>query len=99
MTSPFFGLDIAARALRTQQALVNIANQNIASANTPGDSRQAAVIKASNPYPIPVFRQSGEPGQLGTGVELTAIDRTRDAFVDYQMRNQLSAQGRWDARN
>src|ERR671939_90901 len=99
MTSPFFGLDIASRALRTQQALVNIANQNIANANTPGYSRQAAVIKASTPYPIPVFRQSGEPGQLGTGVEIVSINRTREAFVDYQMRNQLSAPGRWDARS
>ena len=98
MTSPFFGLDIASRALRTQQTLVDIANQNIANANTPGFSRQEAVVKETLPYPIPVFRQSGQAGQLGTGVEVTEVNRSRDSFVDYQYRNQIAQQGRWDAQ-
>ena len=97
MTSPFFGLDIATRALRTQQTLVDITNQNVANANTPGYSRQTADLKASSAYPIPVFSQSGI-GQLGTGVEITRISRARDTFLDGQVRNQLSSQGRWDAR-
>src|ERR687898_744937 len=99
MTSPFFGLDLATRALRANQRLVDITNQNIANANTPGYSRQTAVISETMPYPIPVFRQSGEPGQMGTGVEIKAIQRARDGFIDYQYRNQVSGQGRWDARN
>jgi flagellar hook-associated protein 1 FlgK len=98
MTSPFFGLDIATRALRTQQTLVDIANQNIANANTPGYSRQAAVVKETLPYPIPVFRQSGQAGQLGTGVDVTEVSRVRDSFVDYQYRNQIAQQGRQDAQ-
>src|SRR4051812_34199653 len=99
MTSPFFGLDIATRALRTNQTLVDIANQNVANANTPGYSRQQAVIKETAAYPIPVFKQSGEPGQLGTGVEVTEVTRARDLFADYQIRGQLASQGRWDARS
>jgi flagellar hook-associated protein 1 FlgK len=51
------------------------------------------------PYPIPVFRQSGQAGQLGTGVEVKEINRSRDTFADYQMRNQLTSQGKWDARS
>jgi flagellar hook-associated protein 1 FlgK len=98
MTAPFFGLDIASRALRAQQTLVDIANQNIANANTPGYSRQTGVLSQTLAYPIPVVRQSGAPGQLGTGVEVKEINRSRDTFADYQMRNQLSSQGRWDAR-
>ncbi len=98
MTSPFFGLDIATRALRANQTLVDIANQNIANANTPGYSRQAAVVKETMPYPIPVFKQSGEPGQLGTGVQVTDVTRTRDSFTDYQYRNQIASQGRWTAK-
>ena len=62
---PFFGLDVASRALRTAQTLVDVTNQNVANANTPGYSRQAAAVKATAPYPIPVFRQSGDPGQMG----------------------------------
>jgi flagellar hook-associated protein 1 FlgK len=99
VSSPFFGLDIATRALRTHQTLVDIANQNIANANTPGYSRQSAVIKESAAYPIPVFRQSGMAGQLGTGVEVAEINRTRDSFADYQIRLQFASQGRWDARS
>ena len=98
MTSPFFGLDTARRALQTQQTLVNVTNQNIANANTPGYSRQTAQLQATLPYPIPVFSASGEPGQIGTGVEVTSITRARDTFLDSQVRAQMSSQGRWDAR-
>jgi flagellar hook-associated protein 1 FlgK len=99
MTSPFFGLDIASRALRTAQTLVDISNQNVANANTPGYSRQTAVIRETEAYPIPVFRQSGELGQLGTGVEVAEVTRARDTFADYQIRIQLASQGRWGARS
>ena len=98
MTSPFFGLDIATRALRTQQTLVDIANQNIANANTPGYSRQSGSVEATLAYPIPVFNASGEPGQMGTGVQVTAITRARDSFADMQIRGQYAEQGRWNSR-
>jgi flagellar hook-associated protein 1 FlgK len=96
MTSPFFGLDIATRALRAQQTLVDIANQNVANANTPGYSRQTGAVRATLAYPIPVFSASGIPGQLGTGVEVAATTRARDTFLDYQVRSQLTSQGNWD---
>ncbi len=99
MSSPFFGLDIATRSLRAQQTLVDIANQNISNANTPGYSRQSGVVTETMPYPIPVFRQSGQAGQMGTGVQVTEVNRSRDTFADYQMRNQLTSQGSWDARS
>jgi flagellar hook-associated protein 1 FlgK len=98
MTSPFFGLDIATRALRSAQSLVDISNQNISNANTPGYSRQTAVIKETAPYPIPVFRQSGQLGQMGTGVEVAEVNRARDTFADYQYRTQVAAQGNWQAQ-
>jgi flagellar hook-associated protein 1 FlgK len=98
MTSPFFGLDIATRALQTQQTLLDVTNQNIANANTPGYSRQRATIAPTTPYPVPVFQQSGMPGQLGTGVAVTSINRARDSFVDYQYRNVASSQANWDAQ-
>jgi flagellar hook-associated protein 1 FlgK len=98
MTSPFFGLDIASRALQAQQTMINVTNQNIANANTPGYSRQSATLAPTMPYPIPVFQQSGQAGQMGTGVQVTDISRARDAFVDYQYRNQVSSQANWDAQ-
>jgi flagellar hook-associated protein 1 FlgK len=98
MTSPFFGLDIASRALRAQQTLVDTTNQNVANANTPGYSRQVSNIRATLAYPIPVFSASGTPGQLGTGVEVSATTRARDTFLDYQVRTQLSGQGNADVQ-
>ena len=99
MTSAFFSLETATRALRAQQTLVDIANQNISNANTPGYSRQVGVVKETRAYPIPVFRQSGEAGQIGTGVAITEVNRARDTFADFQIRNQMSSQGRWDAQS
>ena len=98
MTSPFFGLDIATRALRTQQTLVDIANQNIANANTPGYSRQSGNVRATRAYPAPAFNAGVQPGQLGTGVEVSTVTRARDTFADFQIRGQYAEQGRWDAR-
>ncbi len=99
MTSTFFGLDIALRALRAQQTLVDVANQNIANANTPGYSRQVASLRTTLPFPVPAFNALGQPGQLGTGVAIAEITRVRDTFVDYQMRGELAAQGRWAAQS
>jgi flagellar hook-associated protein 1 FlgK len=98
MTSPFFGINIGASALRTAQTLVDIANQNIANANTPGYSRQTGKVGAMAPYPVPAFNAGGNPGQLGTGVQITEVNRARDTFIDYQMRNQLNGQGQANAR-
>ena len=97
MTSAFFGLDIATRALRANQTLVDITNQNLANANTPGYSRQSAVMATPRRTRSPSSaRAASRP--LGTGVEVTSISRARDTFADYQFRNQLTAQGRWDAQ-
>jgi flagellar hook-associated protein 1 FlgK len=96
VTSPFFGLDIATRALRTQQTLVDIANQNVANANTPGYSRQSGELRTTAPFPIPTRNAGGRPGQLGTGVEVAEVRRARDGFLDYQVRNQLTSQSNWD---
>jgi flagellar hook-associated protein 1 FlgK len=99
VTSPFFGLDVATRALQTEQTLLNVTNQNIANANTPGFSRQQATVTATTPYPVPVFQQGGTAGQLGTGVQVSSIDRARDQFVDYQYRNQAASQANWTAQS
>jgi flagellar hook-associated protein 1 FlgK len=96
MTSAFFGLDLATRALRSDQTLVDVTNQNIANASTPGYSRQAANLKATAPWPVPVLNASGLPGQMGTGVAVSSITRTRDTFLDGQIRVQLTKQGRWN---
>src|SRR5215208_6490476 len=98
MSSPFFGLEVGVRALRTMQTLVDITNNNVANADTPGYSRQSGTVRSTEAYPVPTRNAVGRPGQLGTGVEVASVTRARDTFLDYQIRTQLQIQGRWDAR-
>jgi len=98
VSSPFFGLDIGASALRAAQQLLDTAAHNVANANTPGYSRQRVNLVAAPPYTYPAFNRSGLPGQIGTGVNVMAITRIRDNFLDLQVQTQTGLQGQWDAR-
>src|SRR5512141_274897 len=98
MSSPFFGLDIGASALRSAQQLLNTAAHNVANANTVGYSRQRVRLVAAPPYTYPAFNRSGLPGQIGTGVNVAAITRIRDNFLDLQVQTQSGLQSEWETR-
>ncbi len=98
MSSPFFGLDIGASALRSAQQLLNTAAHNVANANTPGYSRQRVRLVQAPPYTYPAFNRSGLPGQIGSGVNVAAITRIRDNFLDLQVQAQTGLKGEWDTR-
>jgi flagellar hook-associated protein 1 len=98
MSSPFFGLDIGASALRAAQQQLDTAAHNVANASTPGYSRQVVTLVESPPYTIPAFDRSGLPGQIGSGVSVAAITRVRDLFLDGQVQAQTALQGEWDTR-
>lgn len=99
MTSAFFGINIALRGLQAQQKGLEVSSHNVANANTPGFTRQRAVLVATTPFPVPALNRPLGPGQLGTGVEAATIDRIRDAFLDAQIRYELSSLGRWEERS
>ena len=65
MRTTFSGISIALRALQAQQASLDVTSHNVANANTPGFSRQTAVLSAlAGPAPM----LSGvSNGQYGTG--------------------------------
>jgi flagellar hook-associated protein 1 FlgK len=98
MSSPFYGLDIGASALRAAQQLLDTAAHNVANANTPGYSRQRVTVVASTPYTMPTFNRSGLPGQIGSGVTVQAITRVRDNFLDLQVQAQTALKSEWDTR-
>lgn len=98
MRSTFFGLNIARRALQTQQRALDVMGHNIANANTPGYSRQVAVQTTSEPYTLPSRLMPTTAGQVGTGVTIAAITRMRDDFIEMQLRNETESAGRWNAR-
>ncbi|HLJ03320.1 MAG TPA: flagellar hook-associated protein FlgK [Solirubrobacteraceae bacterium] len=88
----FTGLETALRGLTAAQAAIDTTGQNIANANNPGYSRQTAVLAESDSLDLPAFSNTtGHGVQLGTGVDVTTINRVRDQFLDVQYRAQNSA--------
>lgn len=95
MSSTFFGLEIANRALQTQQSALNVTGQNVSNANNLGYSRQNANIQATAPWNSTT---SGNTMSVGTGSMIDSITRARDAFVDRQFRSETSKQQYWGTK-
>lgn len=99
MRSTFHGLEVSKRGLYAQQNSLNTVNHNIANANTEGYTRQRTTISATNPIEVPSWSRSTAPGQLGTGVEVTSIERVRENYLDRQYRNENKSLGEWEIRS
>lgn len=84
-------LEVARRALMAEQNMLSVLSHNIANANTPGYTRQDALLGATDP--MDYF-----PGQLGTGVTMESVRRMRDTLTDVQVRQQSGSAGRWGVR-
>ena len=97
--STFFGLQTSLRGLLAQQQAIDVTGHNIANANTEGYSRQEAVLEPTAPYMIPATASTNGAGaQLGSGVDVAAIRRVRDQFLDLQYRAQQMSLGDATAR-
>ena len=70
-------LNIAARALTTNQSVLQVIGHNISNASTVGYSRQSLSLDA-------VAGQKVGNGYFGKGVELTSVKRSYDAFLTKQ---------------
>ncbi|MDF2882739.1 MAG: flgK [Clostridiaceae bacterium] len=99
MAGLFDTFGIAKRGLFAQQKALDVTSHNVANANTEGYSRQRVTLQTTTPYCTPSFNSAAGPGQLGTGVEVTSIDRVRDSFLDYQTRVETGVQGRYAGRD
>jgi flagellar hook-associated protein 1 FlgK len=71
---------IARSALLSHQTALQTVSQNIANAQTPGYSRQEAVLQATTPVRFSY-------GSVGTGVSVTTIIRKRDVLLDDSFRS------------
>lgn len=93
MAGLFDTFTIAKRGLNVQQGNINTTSHNIANANTTGYSRQRAVAETTRPFGgMSRFDTTGV-GQVGTGAEITSIQRIRDYFIDYQVRSESGTSG------
>lgn len=95
MRSTFSGLELARRALESQQTAIDITGHNIANTNTAGYSRQITNLQQTMPLTVPSM---GHNLSIGTGVTVGSIERARDIFVDRQYRWENSKQQYWAAR-
>ena len=86
------GLETARRALLAHQAALNVTSNNLANVGTPGYSRQRPVL-------IPTPSERTPDGIIGTGVKLDDIRRSRNYFVDLQIREEMGLAGKWSTRS
>jgi flagellar hook-associated protein 1 FlgK len=94
--SILLGLNTAVRALLAQQQAINTTAHNIANANTPGFSRQQAMLAPTDPFTVPGSNRTGLAQQIGTGVTISEIRRIRDQFLDVQFRQRNELLGYWE---
>ena len=90
MAGLFDTFTIAKRGLNVQQSHINTASHNIANVSTEGYSRQRSVAQTTRPFGGLSRFDSVSVGQVGTGAEITNIQRIRDSFLDYQFREANS---------
>lgn len=98
MRSTFSGLELARRALQTQQTSLNTVGHNIANANTPGFSRQEVITSATGPYTSPSNVRPTKAGHIGTGVGIVAIKRQFNQYVANQFRLENAVLAQWSQK-
>lgn len=85
-------LDIGKSALSAAQQALTVTGHNVANVNTPGYSRQEAVLTERSPV-------GGNPGQVGTGVQVTQIRRIVDSFINREITSSNSVLGQLNISN
>lgn len=93
MASIFSTFNTAKSGLTVHQSGINVTSHNIANSSTVGYSRQRAKIQTSRPITL-----GAEAGQVGTGVQISAIERVRDSFLDYQVRVETAELGKYSTK-
>lgn len=98
MTSTWFGLEIARRGMMLNQRALDITGHNLANAETPGYTRQEAVISPTDPYTRPDLASWVTAGQLGTGAEISGVRRVKDEYLDNNVRRCTTDSAYWESQ-
>ncbi|MEZ4483724.1 MAG: flagellar hook-associated protein FlgK [Syntrophotaleaceae bacterium] len=85
-------LNAGRTSLSTSQKVIEVAGNNISNVNTPGYSRQKAIL---TPYPSLNFNGF----TIGQGVKVGDIVREHDAFLTSQIQDKSAAYGEADAKS
>lgn len=93
MSGLFGTFNTVRRGMNAQQSALQVVSHNVANANTDGYSVQRADLKTTEPFTNPAGA-----GQIGTGVNVASITRSRDEFLDIQIRKELSTLSKYESR-
>lgn len=96
MASTFFGIELGRRALSTFQQAINTTGHNVANVNTEGYHLQTPVLSSTDPYDMPSLNQAVGAYQVGTGVQVSSIDRQYDSAVENRINDLTSTQSYYD---
>src|SRR5271154_6065010 len=88
MSSLNASLATALSGLIAEQGALQVTTNNVANVNTPGYSREQAVLVASDPY-------VADPLTFGTGVTLQSIQSIRDPILESQIQQQTQTQNQF----
>lgn len=99
MAGLFDTFTVAKRGLNVQQGAINTTSHNIANANTVGFSRQRAVSTTTRPFGGMSRFDTCSVGQVGTGAEISSIERIRDSFIDFQVRHENGKLGNYEVKD
>ncbi|MGL5576936.1 MAG: flagellar hook-associated protein FlgK [Sarcina sp.] len=91
--SLFSVLNVSKSGMFTAQQSLNTTSHNMSNVNTVGYTKQRAKIETMRAQSV-----AGVKGQIGTGAQVEAIERVRNNFLDYQIRNEASVLGTYDMR-
>jgi flagellar hook-associated protein 1 len=86
MSSTFFGLETAKRGILAQQFAEDTVSHNIVNANTPGYTRQTVALVTTDPFPEPSYNRESMVGQIGTGVQASAVTDARDNMLESRIK-------------
>ncbi|WP_297517648.1 flagellar hook-associated protein FlgK [uncultured Clostridium sp.] len=92
--SLFSVLNVSKSGMFAAQQSLSTTSHNISNINTVGYTKQRAKIQTSRAQSV-----AGVEGQIGTGAQVEAIERVRNNFLDYQVRNESSVFGTYDMRS
>jgi flagellar hook-associated protein 1 FlgK len=79
-------LAVALSGLSAEQGALAATTNNVANVNTPGYSREVAVLVTSDPVVV-------DPLTFGTGVTLKTVQSIRDAILESRIQQETQTQG------
>lgn len=97
MSSSFYGIQIAKSGLSVSQQQLNVTAHNISNVNTAGYTRQT-LATSSIPSATMNVQFTSHKTDVGQGVRADGVLQIRNAFLDYQYRDQTSLASKWSAK-